>query len=847
VLGGLSADLCCRASCGTAAVRFVLSVVPTLTNSERLIHMMSEPKPIVEEPNGDEPGSQLDSLTAAKIGSIHGRWNQLTGGGWDPRGFAELYRDVQALVELCDERSLEDIGEEAMNLEVYLCSFLDVVESPNAEHQELIGSFLTKLGGVELPAPKKSAEANRPVPVEPSLHGDSRDVLILSDSAEVIPGLGQALEQKKFRVQCFATVGAILAQIENLASATLVIDEASIDAFNHECERMGLQIDLAASRFPLVVVSAKESLARQLAAMRAGAAAFYTAKAGLGGLLHEMEEFAGSVKRKPYRVLIVEDDPSQAIYAEKILQKAGMETRSVTVALQTIEALREFQPELILMDIHMPEADGLELTRVIRGHSRFANIPIVFLSGETDEDTQFDVLSVGGDDLLIKPIRPRHLISAVASRVDRARVAASREGPKPEQDRITKLLNRRAFLERLDGALVSGAAEKGGVLFIEQNFPPGLREKLGLDGMDELLAKLGASIAGSCGSSDLVARIGDYNFAVMALRNKSAAVSDLAKALKKHVTEELFEVAGTAVSVELFIGICLFSSATQGARNTIFQAERACEAARETVNGVQVFLEPTDSVDTDQSDAEVVTLVQRALDEEGFQVLFQPMAALGSSERQPYQALLRMRDQNGELVAANRLIPAAEGTGQILEVDRWITRYVIQLLRDNQSSSQGVALFISQSAASLNDKLRIQSLKTLDPQSVAPHRLVCEFSVHEVAASFKTALPFFEQLRRLGVDICLSHFLEEASALKLLERTPTTYVKVAAEVVDGPQGELAALVKQVHNAGRLAIVPMVEDAAMAAKAMSAGADYVQGYFVQRPDEALSFDIPESVL
>ena len=809
--------------------------------------MMSEPKPLVEEHNGDEPGGQLDSLAATKIGSIHSRWNQLTGRGWDPRGFAELYRDVQALVALCDELSLEEIGEEAMNLEVYLCSFLDVVESPNAAHQEQIGKFLTKLGEVELPAPQELAEVKGPVPVEASVRGDNRNVLLLGDSGEVIPGLGQALEQKEFRVQRFATADALLAQIENLASATLVIDEASIEIFHQECARTGLQIEVSAGRFPLVVVSAQESLIRQLAAMRAGAVAFYTAKADLGELLHEMEEFAGSVKRKPYRVMIVEDDPSQAVYTETILQKAGMETRSVTAALQTIEALREFQPELILMDIHMPEADGLELTRVIRRHRGFANTPIVFLSGETDEDTQFDVLSVGGDNLLVKPIRPRHLISAVASRVERARIAKNCEGPTPEHDRITKLLNRRAFIERVDKALVSGAAEKGGVLFIEQNFPPGLREKLGLDGMDELLAQLGASIAACCGSSDVVARFGDYSFAVMALRSKSAAVSELATALKKQVAEELFEVTGTAVSVELLIGICLFSTATQGARQTIFQAERACEAARETTSGVEVFLERTQNAEAGQSDMEVVTLVQRALEEDGFQVLFQPMAALGSSERQPYQALLRMRDQNGELVAANRLIPAAEESGQILEVDRWMTRFAIQLLRDNQRSSQGVSLFISQSAASLNDKLRIQALKTLDPQSVAPHRLVCEFPMHEVVASFKVAIPFFEELRRLGVEVCLSQFVEDANYFKLLERTPTTYVKVATKTVTGPQEDLLKLVKQVHDAGRLVIVPMVEDAAMAAKAMSAGADYVQGYFVQRPDEALSFDIPESVL
>jgi Response regulator containing a CheY-like receiver domain and a GGDEF domain len=123
----------------------------------------------------------------------------------------------------------------------------------------------------------------------------------------------------------------------------------------------------------------------------------------------------------PYRVLIVEDDRSQAIFAESILRKAGMTTRMCTDPLAALDQLDEFQPELILMDLYMPACDGMELTSIIREREAFVSTPIVFLSGEQNEEKHFEALDSGGDDFLNKPIRPKHLIAAVTNRVRRAR------------------------------------------------------------------------------------------------------------------------------------------------------------------------------------------------------------------------------------------------------------------------------------------------------------------------------------------------------------------------------------------------------------------------------------------
>lgn len=122
-----------------------------------------------------------------------------------------------------------------------------------------------------------------------------------------------------------------------------------------------------------------------------------------------------------YRILIVEDDRSQARFAESILRNAGMQTCWIGSAAELAPALTDFAPDLVLMDLHLPDGDGIALTARIRDDPAHAHLQIVFLSGEIDQEKRFAALDHGADDFLLKPIRPRHLIAAIRNRIMRAR------------------------------------------------------------------------------------------------------------------------------------------------------------------------------------------------------------------------------------------------------------------------------------------------------------------------------------------------------------------------------------------------------------------------------------------
>lgn len=119
---------------------------------------------------------------------------------------------------------------------------------------------------------------------------------------------------------------------------------------------------------------------------------------------------------KPNRlILVIDDDPAQAAFSAKVLIKAGYRVEISTDPLNGEALAQSLDPDLVLMDLYMPKMDGEELTRRLRSHRQFARTPILFLSGEQNDDKQRQVMIAGGDDFVTKPVRPAELVQRVAS------------------------------------------------------------------------------------------------------------------------------------------------------------------------------------------------------------------------------------------------------------------------------------------------------------------------------------------------------------------------------------------------------------------------------------------------
>jgi phosphate regulon transcriptional regulator PhoB len=126
----------------------------------------------------------------------------------------------------------------------------------------------------------------------------------------------------------------------------------------------------------------------------------------------------------PKRIAIVEDEAELASLIEYNLVRHGYESQILTGSKGTLKLLEQAKPDLIILDVMLPDADGFELCRQIRQSSALARIPVLFLTARSDEVDRVLGLEIGGDDYMTKPFSPRELIARVKAHLRREEMDA---------------------------------------------------------------------------------------------------------------------------------------------------------------------------------------------------------------------------------------------------------------------------------------------------------------------------------------------------------------------------------------------------------------------------------------
>ena len=292
---------------------------------------------------------------------------------------------------------------------------------------------------------------------------------LLVDDAEQAAFLSRVLEADHYTVQIFVEFEALRAAYEagDLAAA-IVIDMAFTEdhAAAIDVNAINAVVALTDGNIPLILISPIDDLQARLTAYRAGVTRYLHKPFEDEHFCHLLTTVIGRIPQPPYRVLLVDDDVMVLQAHELILRYAGMEVRSVVDPLKTLEVLQSFKPDVIVLDMYMPGANGDELAAVIKEHEAYSLIPILFLSVESDPDKQLSALNVGGDDFLLKPISPRHLVLAVTARARRYRQHAT----VMHRLNVTLYERKREHMALEQHALVSIADAAGKIIYANAAF-----------------------------------------------------------------------------------------------------------------------------------------------------------------------------------------------------------------------------------------------------------------------------------------------------------------------------------------------------------------------------------------
>ncbi|HSD16693.1 MAG TPA: EAL domain-containing protein [Thermomonas sp.] len=556
-----------------------------------------------------------------------------------------------------------------------------------------------------------------------------------------------------------------------------------------------------------------------------------------------------SDKSDPYRIVIVEDDRSQALFAEAILRGAGMLAEVVSAPERMMATMEQFAPDLVLMDLHMPGTSGTTLTVQIREHPRFEQTPVVFLTGDQDPERQLEVLELGADDFILKPVRPRHLIAAVQSRVRRARAAQSRQvATEPEHHPVTGLYTRPALMQKLGASTPSAS---GGALLVEMGNAIALRNRFGYAGFESLMNDAGR-LLGNIAKGMPAARLSDNAFLVVASGLDAIQLDAYARTLRDGIGYHDFHVEQETLRLRCAIGHAALSHGFADSGAVLSAAEEALRIAREQAIGIAAYVPPAAVAPPADGIADALR-ASLSGEADFIHLAFQPVVAVAGGEDAQFQVLVRMRDAQGVEQMARDFLPAAEASGLLPALDRWVMEHALALLQKRRAESKPMRLFVSQSPRTLaQDTYSGWLVQALEQASVEGTSLVVDIRLDDALVHSMLLRQFCERMVPAGVQFCLSQYRDGADADMLLQQLPLGYVRLAADFARQPlppelRDEMRGVIDRSHRLGLQVIGQAVEDPQAAAALWMGGIDFIQGNLVQRAEQALDFDFQHATL
>jgi len=414
-------------------------------------------------------------------------------------------------------------------------------------------------------------------------------------------------------------------------------------------------------------------------------------------------------------------------------------------------------------------------------------------------------------------------------------------------DTLTGLINRREFENCLASVLEKtrdNAEETHALLYVDLDQFKVVNDTFGHTAGDALLRQLSEQIQTKIRSTDMLARLGGDEFGILLERCSEERAIEVAEDIRGSIEGYRFEWQDSFTTIRCSIGIVIVNSENADVAGVMSSADVACYSAKDMGRN-QVHLYKDSDASLRHEEMKWVSRITSAVEEERFELFFQPIIGIGkknSSSRGHYEILLRMRDENGQLVGPDQFIPAAERYNLMSTLDRWVIHEAITELADrNDEGEARYTLAINLSGTSLSEDRFLEFvINELETQNL-PDGAIC-FEITETAAisNLSRVVHFMQELKKLGCKFSLDDFGSGLSSFTYLKNLPVDYLKIDGHFIsnvaedDVDESMVKAISDVGHAMGIETIAERVETKQVLDKLGSLGIEFAQGYYIAKP-------------
>lgn len=462
-------------------------------------------------------------------------WKELPRDSWDDERFATLHRKVHSLSGSGKNFGFSMLGDVARSLESVLqrhAQAKTVLDDAERVHIQVLLSELRQVAmNRDAPDTDEPVDIARIGQKPPGF----RHVFVVEDDPALAESLNIQLSYFGYGVTLFHTLSDFRLAMQANPDVVVLID---INFPEDSWGGIHVMKEIQQKRptpVPVVFLTSHNDFRARLEAVRAGGVQYLGKPVNIGNLIDKLDELTSTLPPVPYRVLIVDDSEYITSYYSAILEQAGMEVEVVNDPFKVMEALLEFVPDLILLDIYMPECNGMEVAKVIRQLDAFVGIPIVFLSAEGDLNMQLLAMGLGGDDFLTKPVEPQHLVASVGNRIKRSLILRSYM----VRDSLTGLLNHTAIKEQLAREVAQAKRQNKPLAFamIDIDHFKEVNDTYGHPVGDRVIKSLARLLKQRLRETDIVGRYGGEEFAVILGNTGAETATRVLDAIRKDFSQ----------------------------------------------------------------------------------------------------------------------------------------------------------------------------------------------------------------------------------------------------------------------------------------------------------------------
>ena len=536
-------------------------------------------------------------------------------------------------------------------------------------------------------------------------------------------------------------------------------------------------------------------------------------------------------------ILIVDDQSSD----REVLQGSVSSFGEVHVAHDGREALQvagEYRPDLILIDIELPDMNGFALCRAIKTDPKLCDAAVLFVSSHTQCDNQVRALEFGGVGFIQKPIN----VPVVRAHV-RAHLNLRNEAKRLSYyDALTGLPNRQLFTNRAAQAIQQAQSNgsKVALLLLDLDHFKSINDSLGHSVGDAILKCVAERLASSVRPQDTVSRPGGDEFVILLPQVvRLEAIGDLCEQLLRTLASPM-QIGEKRYSITTSIGVSIYPEDSTDLEALYSHADAAMyQAKREGRNRSRFF---SRTLETSTRARHMLEQHMRSALEQGvFEVFYQPKMDARTGCMRGMEALIRCRQPDGTLLSPGEFIPVAEETGLIVPLGRQVLTQACKdacLLMD---SGFQVPVSVNISAVQFREDNFFDMIRRgLQDSGLPAYLLELEITEGVLADNVVKARETLEALKRMGVRLAIDDFGTGYSSLSYLKQLPIDVLKIDQSFVPDMLDDhsdaaiIEAIVRMGQALGLELIAEGVENQEQAISLMALGCWLMQGYHYCRP-------------